>query len=68
MPYKQVGQQHMQYTGLYQSPSIGLHSHVFGVLYEGDVCRTGTTKVTQNYFLTKQQIKSEKRLYQCTLP
>lgn len=36
----------MQYTGLYQSQStrIGLHSHVCGVLYEGDVGRTGTTR------------------------
>lgn len=46
----------MQYTGLYQSPSIGLHSHVFGVLYEGDVGRTGTTKESHNYFLQNSKL------------
>lgn len=51
LPYKQVGHQHMQYTGLYQSPSLGLHSHVCEVLYEADVGRTGTTKVSHNHFL-----------------
>lgn len=43
----------MQYTGLYQSPSIGLHSHVCGVLYEGDV---GTTKESHNYFLQNSKL------------
>lgn len=56
LPYKQVGHQHMQYTGLYQSPSIGLHSHVCWVLYEGDVGRTGTTKESHNYFLQNRKL------------